>query len=96
MIIKITGYTNKSYTKKDTGELVEGVEIYYTKKNKNLNGVGEETGTEYISGKAFPEQFKEIVDAKEKIVGRLASISKDTRTWQGKTYTTLDEFELIK
>lgn len=96
MIVKILGYDNTSYTKKDTGELVECLELHYSKKLKSENGYGEAVGSEYISGKAFPEQFKAIVNAKEGIIGKLASISKDTRTFKGNTYAVLDEFELLK
>lgn len=96
MIVKILGYENTSYTKKDTGELVECLELHYSKKFKGENSYGEAVGAEYINAKAFPEQFREIVNAKEKIIGKLASISKDTRTFKGNAYAVLDEFELLK
>ena len=95
MIITVMGFDNNSYTKKDTGELVECGTLYYSKPNKSQNGVGSVTGYEYISGKAFPEQFKAIVKAGASIIGKKMSISKDTRTFGGKTTGVLDELEIL-
>lgn len=95
MIVRITGFINNSYTKKDTGELVECLELHYVKKSKDKNAVGEVTGSEFVTAKAFPEQFAAIVKAGEGIIGKNASISKDTKTFNGKTYSVLDELELL-
>ncbi len=96
MIIKILGYDNKTTVNEETGEVKAAVQIYYAKNNKDENGVGEVTGSEYVTGKNFPEQVAEILKAKESIIGRKASISKDVRTFKGTSYTVLDEFELLK
>ena len=96
MIITAMGFDNNSYTKKDTGELIEGLTLYYSKPNKSANGVGSVTGSEYVSGKAFPEQFKAIVKAGASIIGKKLSISKDVRTIGGKSYASLDELEILE
>lgn len=96
MIITVMGFENNSYTKKDTGELVEGLTLYYSKQNKSANGIGNVTGSEYVSGKAFPEQFKAIVKAGASIVGKKMSISKDVRVFNGVSRATLDELEILE
>ena len=95
MKITILGYEDKTYTKEDTGEVKEGIVLYYAKENKSENAVGSACGSEYITSRAFPQQFKEIINAGTKIIGRCANVSKDVRTFNGKSYTVVDEFELI-
>lgn len=96
MIITVLGFDNNSYTKKETGELIEGLTLYYSKPNKSANGVGATTGSEYVSGKAFPEQFKAIVKAGASIIGKKLSISKDVRVFNGVSRATLDELEILE
>lgn len=95
MLVTILGYEDKTYTKEDTGEVKEGIVLYYSKENKSENAVGSMCGSEYITSKAFPQQFREILSTGVDIVGRRASISKDVRTFNGKSYTVVDELELL-
>ena len=95
MIITILGFENKSYTKKDTGEYVECLELSFTKPYKSDKGVGDACGTEFVSGKAFPEQFKKLIQLNEKAVGLKASISKDVTSFGGKMQSVLDELEIL-
>ncbi len=96
MIVKILGFENRTTVNEDTGERKEAIQIYYSKNNKAENSFGEMTGTEFVQGKNFPEQVSTIIKAGKDIIGTLASISKDTRTFKGTTYSILDEFELLK
>ena len=95
MIVTITGFKNRNYTKKETGEYIEAIEVHFTKKIKS-DGFGSETGCEYVTRRAFPEAYDYITNAKEKAVGCQVSISTCARTFNGKSYTSLDEFEIVK
>lgn len=95
MKVKILGFEDRTYTKEDTGEVKEGLTLFYSKPNKSENSVGSSCGFEYITAKAFPEQFAAIMKAGESIVGKPAHISKDVRSFNGKTYSVVDEFELL-
>ncbi len=96
MIVTLLGYENKTYTKKDTGEVKECLELYYSKANKVQNAVGCTVGSEFVTANAFPEQFKAIIKAGASIIGKKLSISKDVRTIGGKTYASLDELEILE
>lgn len=95
MTVTILGYEDKTYTKEETGEIKEGVVLYYAKENKSENAVGDMCGSEYITARAFPQQFREILKSGADIIGRRASISKDVRSFNGKSYTVVDELEFL-
>lgn len=95
MIITILGFDDKSYTKRETGEYIEGLELYYSKENRSETAVGSSCGSEYVSAKAFPEQFKQLTTLKDKVCGKKASLSKDVRIFGGKPQAVLDEFVII-
>lgn len=95
MKVTILGFEDRTYTKEDTGEIKEGLMLFFSKLNKAENAVGSSCGYEYIAAKSFPEQFRAIMNAGEKIIGRTAHISKDVRSFNGKSYSVIEEFELL-
>ncbi len=95
MIVTILGFENKTYTKKDTGELVECLQLYFSKPLKADNSFGSSCGSEFVTCNKFPEQYRKIIKSGVTIIGKKASISKDVTTFNGQSRTVLDELELI-
>ena len=95
MKIKIVGINDVSYTDKETAEYKEQVEVHFNKIVKGEKFIGMGAGYEIIKAANFPEEFKTIKELGEKIIGMTAIIGKDARTFNGKAYSFVDEFELI-
>ena len=95
MKVNIVGIEDRSYVDKETGELKESVALFYTKANKADKSCGCVVGYEIVTAKAFPEEFEIIKKNFEKLLGKVAIISKDTRTFKGSTYAVLDELEIL-
>ncbi len=95
MIVTILGIENKTYAKKDTGELVECLQLHYSKPLKAENCFGSAVGSEFVSGQKFPEQFRALVKGGATLIGKKVSISKDVVSFGGQTRAVLDELEIL-
>lgn len=97
MIGNIIGFENRTYTNKETGELVECLQLHYSRpfKKENEKGFGSSAESVFVSGSKFPEAYSSILKAGASIIGKKVSISKDVSTFNGQTRAVLDELELL-
>lgn len=96
MIIKIKGLKDESYKKKDEkGTVVEQIRIYFEK--EKVDGIiGVLCGSELITSRHCPTAVDELFQLGEQAIGKSAILSKDTSTFNGNSYSFVDEFEIVK
>jgi len=92
MIVKIVGIGDESYPKKETGEMIEQLRLYYTAEPASDDSkiVGIIAGDDLITAKRCPSAINELFDLGDKAVGKYAMISKDTAQFQGNSYSYVD------
>lgn len=94
--IKIVGVSNESYPKKDSGEIVEQVRVYYVKDvDQTDRMIGQVAGSEMITARKLPAAVDKLFKLGEDAIGLCALISKDTQEFKGQSYSFVDSFDIL-
>lgn len=93
--VTIVGFEDRSYPNKTTGEYTEVLDLHFTKSPNNPSVVGVLTGSVTVQGKYFPNQFSEIIRARDNVIGKKALISMDVRTFKDSSFAVLDDLEFL-
>lgn len=96
MKAKIVGIEDASYVKKDTGELVQMLNVYLNSPSKSEKIIGEVAKKETLTASRNPDEIALILskDVKQ-LIGKQCFISKGVSSFGGKSYEYIEEFEIL-